>query len=150
MCAQAQLRVYLPIFRGSLLTHEGPCPYQQLLMRLRLKCRSSEHHSEVAGGQAEPSSVQSSWTAVYLRGPVAGIPDEHASRRERFAELDELQPGWQVELRSRGAGGTVDAVFFSPEGECSCMSCCKTPREHMYGCCFFHGLVSFAGNFVTP
>ena len=71
--------------------------------------------------------MQSSWTAVYPRGPVAGIPDEHASRRERFAELDELQPGWQVELRSRGAGGTADAVFFSPAGEIRGTSRCTTP-----------------------
>ncbi|GIL54427.1 hypothetical protein Vafri_9964 [Volvox africanus] len=28
---------------------------------------------------------------VYPRGPVSGIPDEHASRKERFAELDALQ-----------------------------------------------------------
>ena len=55
-------------------------------------------------------------TVVYPRGPVRGLPEEHASRRERFAELDGLQPGWQVELRSRSAGGTVDAMFFSPGG----------------------------------
>jgi hypothetical protein len=54
---------------------------------------------------------------VVYRGSVAGLPDEHASRRERFAELDTLQPGWTVELRIRGEGGTVDAVFFSPSGE---------------------------------
>lgn len=55
---------------------------------------------------------------VYPRGAVAQLPEEHASRRERFAELDDLQPGWTVELRSRGEGGTIDAVFFSPGGEC--------------------------------
>jgi hypothetical protein len=55
---------------------------------------------------------------VYARGPVAGLPEEHESRRERFAELDELQPGWTVELRTRGEGGIIDAVFFSPSGEC--------------------------------
>ena len=87
--------------------------------------RSSEHHSEPAAGQAEPPGPTSEWTAVYPRGPVAGMPDEHASRRGRFAELDELQPGWQVELRSRGAGGTVDAVFFSPAGKCSGLCWCK-------------------------
>lgn len=54
---------------------------------------------------------------VYPRGPIAGLPEEHASRRERFAELDSLQPGWTVELRSRGEGAPVDAVFFSPAGE---------------------------------
>ena len=63
-------------------------------------------------GQGAPSAV----SVVYPRGPVGGLPEEHALRRERFAELDGLQPGWEVELRSRSAGGTVDAVFFSPEG----------------------------------
>lgn len=62
-------------------------------------------------GQGQGISV------VYPRGPIAGLPEAHASRRERFAELDDLQPGWQVELRSRGAGGAVDAVFYSPTGE---------------------------------
>ena len=57
-------------------------------------------------------------TVVWPRGAVADLPEEHASRRERFAELDLLQPGWTVELRSRGEGGTIDAVFFSPGGEC--------------------------------
>jgi hypothetical protein len=52
---------------------------------------------------------------VYAAGPVEGIPEQFASRKERFAELDGLQPGWTVELRSRGE--TVDAVFFAPSGE---------------------------------
>ena len=56
-------------------------------------------------------------SVVYPKGSIAGLPDEHASRRERFAELDELQPGWQVELRSRGAGGAVDAAFYTPTGD---------------------------------
>jgi len=42
-----------------------------------------------AGAQGEGSPV------VY-RGPIAQMPEEHASRRERFAELDGLQSGWQV------------------------------------------------------
>jgi len=54
---------------------------------------------------------------VYAKGPVSGIPEDHAARRERFSELDVLQDGWTVELRSKGEGGTVDAVFFSPRGE---------------------------------
>lgn len=41
-------------------------------------------------GQGEGNPV------VYARGPIAQLPEEHASRRERFAELDDLQPGWQV------------------------------------------------------
>ncbi|GAB4814927.1 hypothetical protein N2152v2_001973 [Parachlorella kessleri] len=54
---------------------------------------------------------------LYPRGPISGLPEEHASRKERFAELDDLQPGWTVELRSRGEGAPVDAVFFSPGGD---------------------------------
>ncbi|PSC73308.1 ribosome maturation SBDS [Micractinium conductrix] len=69
-----------------------------------------------AGGRG--GAADSGASVVYARGPVEGLPEEHASRRERFAELDTLQPGWTVELRSRGEGGTIDAVFFSPEGEC--------------------------------
>lgn len=48
---------------------------------------------------------------------MEGMPEEHASRKERFAELDQLQPGWIVQLRSRGDAGTVDAHFVSPGGE---------------------------------
>ena len=48
-------------------------------------------------------------------GSLGDLPDEHASRRERFAEVDELQPGWTVELRSRGS--TVSASFLSPSGD---------------------------------
>ena len=65
-------------------------------------------------------SAESSWRVVYQRGPVAQLPDEHASRRDRFAELDDLQPGWQVELRNRGEGGAIDAIFYSPAGEPVC------------------------------
>ena len=53
---------------------------------------------------------------IYPRGRIAGLPEAHASRRDRFLELDELQPGWEVELRGRKGGTTVDAVFFSPSG----------------------------------
>ncbi len=52
---------------------------------------------------------------VYPRGPVGGLPEAHATRRERFSELDALQPGWQVELRARGEA--VEAVFYAPNGE---------------------------------
>ena len=68
-----------------------------------------------AGGRAAGGS----WIVVYSRGPVAGLPEEHESRRERFAELEQLQTGWTVELRTRGeAASTVDAVFYSPAGDC--------------------------------
>ena len=51
------------------------------------------------------------------RGPVSALPDEHASRRERFADLDKYETGWEVELRSREGSSIVDAVFYSPQGE---------------------------------
>ena len=53
---------------------------------------------------------------VVYKGPLSGLGEEHSSRRERFAELDNLQPGWTVELRGREEGGVLDAVFYSPEG----------------------------------
>ncbi|BDA40780.1 Ribosome maturation protein SBDS [Coccomyxa sp. Obi] len=69
-------------------------------------------HSRQEQAHAGPSSQ-----VVYARGSIADLPDEHASRRERFAELDNLQPGWQVELCSRGAGSAIDAIFYSPSGQ---------------------------------
>lgn len=42
------------------------------------------------------------------RGSIAGLPEEHASRKERFAELDTLQPGWEVELRHKVWGGNTE------------------------------------------
>ncbi|KAJ9524185.1 hypothetical protein QJQ45_004976 [Haematococcus lacustris] len=65
-----------------------------------------------AAGPAPPCS-----SVLYPAGPIAGLPEAHAQRRERFAELDSLQPGWTVELRSKG--DAVEAVFFKPgSGEC--------------------------------
>ena len=54
---------------------------------------------------------------VYARGAISGIPDTWENRREMFREIDGLQAGWTVELRSRGSGSTVDAVFYSPGGD---------------------------------
>ena len=54
---------------------------------------------------------------VFARAPPSLLPEEHASRRERFAELETLQAGWQVELRSRPGAQVVEALFFSPSGE---------------------------------
>lgn len=88
--------------------------------------------SEAAGGISTPSRQQhparphrgaaaaaaevgaASGRVMYAKGPIAGLPEEFASRKERFAELDQLQAGWEVELRSRG--DTVDAVFYAPDG----------------------------------
>ena len=53
---------------------------------------------------------------VQSRCKIAEIPDQWENRREMFKQIDELQAGWTVELRSRGAGGTVDALFYDPRG----------------------------------
>ena len=58
---------------------------------------------------------------LYAAGPIAAMPERYAARRERFAELDRLQPGWRVELRGRrGGDDAVDALFTSPTGA-TCM-----------------------------
>lgn len=55
---------------------------------------------------------------LYAKGPVSGIPDTWENRRDMFSEIDRLQEGWTVELRTRGGGatGAVDAVFYDPDG----------------------------------
>eukprot|EP00890_Picochlorum_soloecismus_P001857 jgi/Picsp_1/2672/NSC_00902-R1_ribosome maturation protein sbds-like len=54
---------------------------------------------------------------LYPQGPISLIPTEFAKRQERFIELDALEPGWMVQLQTRGQDAAVDAVFFSPSGE---------------------------------
>mmetsp|Transcript_5122 Transcript_5122/g.14304 ORF Transcript_5122/g.14304 Transcript_5122/m.14304 type:complete len:191 (-) Transcript_5122:404-976(-) len=73
--------------------------------------------SKAAVAQQPRGSEESIWEVVCARGPVASLPDEHSSRRERFQELDDLQPGWTVELRARAGASTVDACFFDAEGK---------------------------------
>ena len=53
---------------------------------------------------------------LYARGKIADLPESYASRRERFAPLDDIQDGWTVELRRRAGSSVVDAVFFDPDG----------------------------------
>ena len=53
---------------------------------------------------------------LFARGKIADLPDAFASRRERFAPLDDAQAGWTVELRRRDGSSAVDAVFFDPDG----------------------------------
>lgn len=69
----------------------------------------------VARPAARQAGGASGGEVVYAKGPISDIPEQYASRKERFAELDTLQPGWTVELRSRGE--TVDAVFYAPSDE---------------------------------
>ena len=71
------------------------------------------------GAAAETAASGSGGSAtviVFPRAPIASLPEAHASRRERFAELDTLSPGWLVELRSRPGSTVVDAVFYAPDG----------------------------------
>ena len=73
----------------------------------------------VPGGDGEAKMAKAAAAPVevfYPRGPIAGMPEEHASRRDRFVCIDEIQGGWLVELRRRGGSSVVDAVFFSPDG----------------------------------
>jgi hypothetical protein len=78
----------------------------------------ARHHPRAAAARgadnAAAAAASSGQRVLYPRGCIADLPEDFATRKERFAELDQLQPGWQVELSSRGE--TVDAVFFSPEG----------------------------------
>ena len=76
--------------------------------------------------RAEQLETLSSTDANILvpRGPIGNLPEEHASRKERFADIDTFESGWEVELRSREGSSIVDAVFYSPRGEL-----CKTYAE---------------------
>ncbi len=57
-------------------------------------------------------------TVLYPRGPISGMPEEYAARRERFEEIDGLQEGWTVQLQTKGGSAEVlDAVFWGPAGE---------------------------------
>jgi len=67
-----------------------------------------------AAAAAASASRPAGGGVLYARGPIAGLPEEFEARRERFAELNALQGGWEVELRAKGE--TVDAAFFSPSG----------------------------------
>ena len=71
-----------------------------------------------AGSAAAPAAAPqaSATVVVFPRAPIASLPDAHASRRERFAELDTLSPGWQVELRARPGSTVVDATLYAPDG----------------------------------
>lgn len=71
---------------------------------------ATEQQPPEAGGPTSTASV------VYPRGPIASLPEEHASRRDRFCELDTLQPGWTVELRQRPGASVVEAAFWGPDG----------------------------------
>jgi hypothetical protein len=70
---------------------------------------SPSHNTTPLAGISVPVS-----DLVYC-GTIETIPEAHATRKERFAELDTLQPGWTVELRNKGS--TIEAIFFAPNGE---------------------------------
>ena len=72
---------------------------------------SASTTASAAAGSSGPATV-----IVFPRAPIALLPEAHASRRERFAELDTLSPGWLVELRARPGSTVVDAIFYAPDG----------------------------------
>ena len=113
---------------------------------------TSEHVRLVDNGcgreEASPGEV------IYPRGSIAELPEAHASRKERFMELDDLQPGWEVELRGRKGGTTVDASFFSPTGvliECAVASSICEMHRLLHGQCMqFEGRQICCIVAVTP
>ena len=91
---------WCPWARHALVAVTVMCVIQRI-MHVQQLCQSSARRGQV----------------LYAAGPVAGMPERYAARRERFAELDRLQPGWRVELRGRrGGDDAVDACFTSPAG----------------------------------
>ena len=81
-----------------------------------LRVDGSGGGSAATSSSASAGSSGSATVIVFPRAPIASLPEAHASRRERFAELDTLSPGWLVELRSRPGSTVVDAVFYAPDG----------------------------------
>ena len=67
-----------------------------------------------AGAARRAAGAGAAGEVVYPKGPIEALPEEFASRKERFLELDQLESGWEVELKKKG--DTVDAVFFDPRG----------------------------------
>lgn len=73
-------------------------------------------HVAMQAPKVAPKSV-SDVTILYPQGVISNIPEQYASRRDRFMEIDNLEPGWTVQLQTRGPDAPVDAIFFSPSGE---------------------------------
>ncbi|KAK9848851.1 hypothetical protein WJX84_009675 [Apatococcus fuscideae] len=94
---------------------------------------SAAPQSTPAADKAEKASLP----VVYERGPVASIPEEHvgASRKARFSELDQLQPGWTIEVKGRPGGGVADPTFYSPSGQqvSSFAIARRTALQRVYG-----------------
>lgn len=114
----------------ALAAEEAPVSEGMGQMRLGGDDQPAKHSSSNASSagmvarpvaRAETRAMEGSTGAadvVYPRGSIGAIPEEYASRRERFEELDRLQAGWEVEMRLRGGeGGTVDASFYDPDGK---------------------------------
>ena len=59
---------------------------------------------------ADLAAVGAETTILYPRGPIADMSEEHAGRRDRFAPLDAIQPGWSVELRQKAGSSVVGGV----------------------------------------
>ena len=95
-------------------------PSRAATARLRWReRRSSREETPAVSASATARGVAAARARVSrfcTPGAPSRVPDEHASRRERFAPIDEIQGGWTVELRRRVGSSVVDAVFFSPDG----------------------------------
>ena len=84
--------------------------------------RASRVSSRIASGGAPRSErgvaveAGAGVEVLYARGPIKDLPESYASRRDRFAPLDDIQDGWTVELRRKNGSSVVDAVFFDPDG----------------------------------
>jgi len=84
--------------------------------------RASRVSSRIASGGAPRSErgvaveAGAGVEVLYVRGKIKDLPESYASRRERFAPLDDIQDGWTVELRRKNGSSVVDAVFFDPDG----------------------------------
>lgn len=85
----------------------------------RNRAEATAHPAQPRVAQARAKSEHESGKVdvVVPRTAIPDMPEEHASRKERFMELEAIEAGWQVELIRRGEAAVPEAVFFSPDGE---------------------------------
>jgi len=91
---------------------------EEALKQMEISRPSSKPVQNVQRRAMQLETLSSSDANILVkRGPIASLPEEHESRRERFADIDKYQAGWEVELRGREGSSIIDAVFYSPDGE---------------------------------
>lgn len=79
--------------------------------------RSNKRDQKGGGAGGKVEMVVDKKFILIPRGFIKDLPEEHKSRRERFKELDTIEEGWHVELRTKENSSIVEAVFFSPNNE---------------------------------